>query len=246
MTEEKKHHEGHSTHHESHSTHHQAHHTTHAGGSPLQGLPEIPKVDFAAVTPDKMKGGIADVLEILKMNKAKIDAVGGRDGEGITMALIYMAVGLLGAPLGGAIIGYTFLKMTVRTPILSALISWVVAVAIGFIGLYITNLVAERLFKGKGKFGQYFRVMGYASFASVLGFLTFIPIVGSLAVLWVNLVINYLALKQVHKLDNTNAILAMIVSFVITMILAFVVASVGLGAAMGGGMMGGFGGSASY
>jgi hypothetical protein len=237
MTEEKKTHEGHPAQHAEHATP-PKHHTEH---NPLQGLPEIPKVDLKSVTPDKIKGGFMDVLEILKLNKAKIDAVGAKDGEGITMALVYMAIGALGAPLGGAVFGYTFMRMTVRTPILNALLGWVIAVVVGFAGLYITNLVAERLFKGKGKFPQYFRVMGYASLANVLAFLTIVSIVGSLAGLWVGLVINYFALKQIHKLDNTNAILAMIVSFVITLILGFIVASVGLSSMVGGGMMGGFG-----
>jgi len=232
MTEEKKPHEGHTTH-PSHPSHQ-------ASNNPLKGLPEIPKVDFKGVTPDKVKGGFMDVLEILKLNKPKIDAVGAKESEGITMALIYLAIGAIGAPLGGAIIGYTFMRVTVRTPIFSALIGWVIATVLAFAGFYITNIVAERLFKGKGTFPQYFRVMGYASLASLLGFITIIPIVGSLAGLWVSLVINYFALKQIHKLDNTNAILAMIVSFVITILLGFIVASVGLSAVMGGGMMGGF------
>jgi len=241
MTEENKH-EAH-VHHESHPQHEA--HVHHEGHPAHQGMPEIPKVDFKDVTPDKMKGGFMDVLEILKLNKKKIDEVGARDGEGITMALVYLAIGAIGAPLGGAILGYTFMGMTVRTPILNALIGAVIAIVIAFAAIYITNIVAEKLFKGKGKFPQYFRVMGYASLVNILGILTIISILGSLAGLWVGLVINYFALKQVHKLDNTNAILAMIVSFVITLILGFIVASVGLSAMMGGGMMGGFS-SAGY
>jgi len=229
MTEENKH-----SIHSSHS--HQDQH----GHKENLGLPKIPPVNFKDVTPDKVRNGFMDVLEILKLNKKKIDEVGARDSEGITLALIYMALGAIATSLGGAIFGYTFMGITVRTPILNALLGGLVAILVAFVGFYITNIVAQKLFKGQGTFPQYFRVMGYASLVNVLGVLTILSILGSLAGLWVGLVINYFALKQIHKLDNTNAILAMIVSFVITLILAFIVASIGISAVMGGGMMGGF------
>ena len=232
MTEETKHHETH-TQHTSHPSH----------TSPLKDLPPIPKVDLKGVTPDALKGGLMDVVEILKLNKAKIDVVAGRDSEGITMALIYLAIGSFGAPLGGAIFGYNFLGVTVRTPILNALIGGVIATVMAALVVYITSLVAERLFKGKGKFPQFFRVMGYAYLVSLLGIVTLVPFLGSLAGIWV-LVVDFIALQQVHKLDTTNAILTIIVTIVAFVILSFLVASLGMSAMMGG--LGGSGVSLNY
>lgn len=235
MTEETKHHETH-TQHTSHPSH-----TSHS--SPLKDLPPIPKVDLKGVTPDALKGGLMDVVEILKLNKTKIDAVAGRDSEGVTMALIYLAIGSFGAPLGGAIFGYNVLGVTFRTPILNALIGGVIATVMGALVVYITSLVAERLFKGKGKFPQFFRVMGYAYLVSLLGIVTMVPFLGSLAGIWV-LVVDFIALQQVHKLDTTNAILTIIVTIVAFVVLSFLVASLGMSAMMGG--LGGSGVSLNY
>ena len=237
MTEEKKHethaHASHPAPHAAHTTHAAPAHTapSHAAGSKPIAMPEIPKVDLKGVTPDALKGGFMDVVEILKMNKVKMDAVAGRDSEGITIALVYLAIGSVAAPLGGAIFGY----FGFRTSILTALISAVVAVVMAAAVYYITNLVAVNLFKGKGTFPAYFRVMGYASLANVLGLLSMVSILGTVAGIYVGLVINFIALQRIHKLDTTNAVLTIIVSVVATAIVGSVLAMVGLSA--GAGMM---------
>lgn len=196
------------------------------------GMPEIPKVDLKSVNVAALKGGFGDVLEILKLNQSRIDAVAHRDSEGVTMALVYLVIGALAAPLGGALFGYTVLGTTFRTPIVSALIGAVIAIVISAVTLYITNLVAERMFKGQGKFPQYFRVMGYASLINVVGFLTMVPFLTMIASIWI-LVINYKTLISVHKLDSTNAVLTIIVTIVAFLLLGFLVATLGLTAAMG-------------
>ena len=264
MTEEKSPHEGHPEHtphteHASHAEHahqaththapHESHatHTPHETGAAHKIIAEIPKVDLKGVTPDALKGGFTDVIEILKLNKTKIDAVAGRESEGITIALIYLAIGSVASMIGSAIFGYSLGRVVIRTPIVNALIGAVLAVVIAAVVYYITNLVAVNLFKGKGKFSGYFRVMGYASLLNVLGILTMVSILGSLAGIYVGLVINFIALKQVHKLDTTNAVLTIIVSAVASAVLVYLLALVGLSAMIGGGgmfggMMGGIGG----
>lgn len=249
MTEEKKHevhsHASHPAPHASHTPHAAPTHTAtthsasaHSTDSKPMAMPEIPKVDLKGVTPDALKGGFMDVVEILKMNKVKMDAVAGRDSEGITISLVYLAIGAIAAPVGGAIFGY----FGFRTSIVSALISAVVSVVLAAAVYYITNIVAVNLFKGKGSFPAYFRVMGYASLANVLGLLTMVSILGTVAGLYVGLVINFIALQRIHKLDTTNAVLTIIVSVVATAILGSVLAMVGLSAGVGM-MMGGVGSS---
>ncbi len=216
---------------EEHQTHHSPEH--HSEPKPHNSMPEIPKVDFKNVSPDSLKGGFGDIIEILKMNKAAMEKVAHRDAEGISLALVYLAVGALGAPLGGAILGYTFFGVTVRTPIVNALIGAVLAVVMGALVFYITNMVAEKMFHGQGKFPQYFRVMGYASLINIVGFLTVLPILSTIASIWV-LVVNYQALTNVHKLNSTNAVLTIIVTIVAFIALTAVIAGLGLtGAAVG-------------
>ncbi len=215
---------------EHHSEHSEHSEHKHDNGS----MPEIPKVDMKKMNPDALKGGFGDIIEILKLNKGAMEKVAARDSEGINLAIVYLAVGAIGAPLGGMILGYTFLGVTVRTPIVNGLIGAVLAVVMGVLVYYVTNLVAEKMFHGKAKFAEYFRVMGYASLLNVLGFLTVVPIISTLAALWI-LVINYFALTTVHKLNATNAVLTIIVTIVVFIALTAVIGALGLSAAGLGG-----------
>jgi len=213
-----------------HSDSHTEHKTTHSNS-----MPEIPKVDMKNVNADALKGGFGDVISILKLDKTVMAKVAGRDSEGISIALVYLAVGAIAAPLGGLILGfYGF-----HTGIVYALVTAVLAVVMAALNLYVTSMVAEKMFKGTGKFPQYFRVMGYASLVNVLGFLTIVPVLSTVASLFVFLVVNYFALTIVHKLNQTNAILTMIVSvvvfFVLAAIIGMLVATIGLGGAIGAG-----------
>lgn len=210
--------------------HNKTQHTEHKS----EPMPDIGKVDLKSVSPDALKGGFGDVIEILKMNQAKMDAVAARDGEGITLALVYLVIGQLVAALGGAVLGYTILGTTFRTPIVNALIGGVVSAAISAAVLYITSLIAVRVFNGKGKFPAYFRVMGYASLINVVGFVTMVPFLTAISGIWL-LVINYKALMSVHKLDSTNAILSIVLTVVAFFVLTYLVGMIGLNAMMAGG-----------
>lgn len=208
-----------------HSSEHQPqHHTEHKSH---EMMPEVPKVDFKNVNPDSLKGGFGDIIEILKLNKAGMEKVAHREGEGISLALVYLAIGALGAPIGGAVLGYTFLGVTVRTPIVNALIGAVLAIVMGALVLYVTSMVAEKMFKGQGKFPQYFRVMGYASLINLVGFLTIVPVLSTIAAVWL-LVVNYMALTNIHKLNSTNAVLTIIVTIVVFIALSAVIGALGL------------------
>lgn len=206
--------------------HHPEHKPAHGG------MPEIPKIDMKNVNADSLKGGFGDIIEILKLNKAVTEKVANRDAEGISLALVYLGIGAIGAPLGGAILGYSFLGVTVRTPIVSALIGAVLAIVMGALVFYVTNMVAEKMFHGQAKFPQYFRVMGYAALLNFVGFLTIVPILSTIASIWL-LVVNYMALTNIHKLNSTNAVLTIIVTIVAFIALTAVIAALGL-TAVGG------------
>lgn len=215
-------------HHSEHHEHKPEHHAEHGHG----GMPEIPKVDMKNVNADALKGGFGDVLEILKLNKAAIEKVAHRDGEGINIALVYLVVASLVSSLGGPIIGYAGFRVS----ILNALLSGVIAAVVSAVIIYVTNLAAEKLFQGKGTFPQYFRVMGYASLVNLLGFIMpllpfgLISLFALLLLGW-GVAVNYVTLTTVHKLNSTNAILTIIVQVVAYFVLGAVVASLGLTAA---------------
>jgi hypothetical protein len=245
MTDE---HESSHEHHASHEhreaprEHHAAAHEHHAAAHGEHGMP---KVDLKKASGAALKGGLKDVIEILKLNKSRISAVAGRESEGITVALVYLIIGAIGAPLGTAVFGVTFFGTRITTPILNALVNCVVAAVVGALVLYVTSFVAEKVFKGKGTFSQYFRVMGYAYLLNVVGFLTMIPFLGALASLYL-LVVSFVALKEVHKLDSTNVVLTILVTIGVFIVLCYLLAMFGLsGAMMGWGGVGGIGGTGS-
>jgi hypothetical protein len=230
--EQKSHHEHHeAVHHEHHDAVHHEHHEAAHGASGL--MSDIPKVDFKKVSGESLKSGFSDVIEILKLNKSRINAVAGRESEGIGIALVYLIIGAIAAPLGSAIIGYYLLGVRITASWTSTLVGAIVAVVVAAVTLYITNLVAIRLFKGKGKFPQFFRVMGYAYLLNVVGFLTMIPFLGSLAGIYM-LVIAFIALQEIHKLDTTNAILTILVTIGVFLVLGYLLAMFGLSSGMMG------------
>ncbi len=192
---------------------------------------DIPKVDLKKINAGALKGGFSDVIEILKLNKSRISAVAGRESEGINIALVYLVLGAIAAPLGGAIIGYSILGIRFTTPLVSALVSCLVAAVVAALTLYVTNLVAVRVFKGKGSFSHYFRVMGYAYLLNVVGFLTMIPFLAALASIYL-LVVSFFALQEIHKLDATNSVLTILVTIGVFIALTYLVAMVGLSGSM--------------
>ena len=195
--------------------HHSDHKPSHSNS-----MPEMPKVDMKNVNADALKGGFGDVINIIKLDKNAMGKVAGRDAEGISIALVYLAVGAIAASLGGMILGY----YGYHTGIVAGIVGAVLAVVMGFLVYYITSLVAEKMFKGEAKFPQYFRVMGYASLLNVVGFLTIVPFLSTLASIWL-LVINYFALTTVHKLNSTNAVLTLIVTIVVFVLLTVLITS---------------------
>ena len=219
---------------EHHGEHHPEHHAQHSEHKPQHTqMPEIPKVDFKGVNMGSVTGGFGDVVEILKLNKAVIEKVANRDGEGIAIALIYLLLGALAVPLGAMILGISIPFVgTVRIGDVAGLESAVGSAVMFCVSLYVTNLVAEKMFQGHAKFPQYFRVMGYASLINVVGLFTIIPYVGMVAGIWM-LVVLYKTLTDVHKLNSTNAVLTIVVAAVLAFLVGAVLGSIGFGAGLG-------------
>jgi|WetSurMetagenome_2_1015567.scaffolds.fasta_scaffold134569_1 hypothetical protein len=215
-------------HHEGAHEHHADHAEHHADSKIGQ---DIPAVDLKKINAAALKSGLTDVIDILKLNKSKIGAVAGRESEGINIALVYLLIGAIGAPLGGAILGYSIFGARFTTPLLTALISCLVAAVIAALTIYVMNFVAIKFFKGKGVFAHYFRVMGYAYLLNVLGFLTVIPFLGSLASIYM-LVVAFVTLKEVHKLDAANSVLTLLVTIGVFIVLTYLLALIGLSGTM--------------
>ncbi|HLG25460.1 MAG TPA: Yip1 family protein [Candidatus Gracilibacteria bacterium] len=238
--EEHKSHESHETHPASHESHHEGHegHTgSHhaASGNPLSG-PEMkmPKMDMKDLN---VGGAFQKFLGLLKLDKKVIEEVANDEKGGVSAAL-FLLVGVVAGPLVGWLVGVRVLGVTVRVDLGVMLGQVVFALVISVLTIFITTLVANKLFKGHGTFAQYFRVMGLANglgVVNVVGSLMFslAMIAGLVAGLWM-LAIGFTAIKAVFKLDDTNAVLTIIVTVVAYVVLGAVVSALGFAGATAG------------
>ncbi|MFA5829675.1 MAG: Yip1 family protein [Candidatus Gracilibacteria bacterium] len=215
---ENQNHQGHES-----GTHHKA-----DAGNFFKDLPPIPKIDFKSVNLKNLQNGLGDIFEMVKMNKAKMHEVAGREHEGVGVALVYLLVAQLVASLGGVVFGYQIpLIGSFHTSLGQALLNFVLQAVCSVVGLYFVQFVAQK-FGGKGSFTGYFRVMGYLSVLSIFGFLTFLPIIGMLAGLWM-LVLSFVALKEIHQLSNEKTVFTFVIAFVVIFVISAILSSFGMG-----------------
>jgi len=192
---------------------------------------EMPKIDMKDVD---LGGAFKQFLEVIKLNKKAIEGVAGNK-KGGAVAAIFLVAGSIAAPLAQLIFGVRFLNVVYRPDVVSILIQAAIAIVIAVLVIFITTIVANKLFKGKGSFADYFQVMGLAYGLNVLMFLgpilpSLAPLISLVVGIWV-LIISFYALQSIFKLDNTNAVLTIIVTIVAFFVLGAVVAALGFGAA---------------
>jgi len=187
---------------------------------------EMPKIDMKDVN---VGNAFQQFVSIMKLDKKAIEAV-AKNEKGGAVAGLFLLVGAIAGPLAGWLFGTRLGPIVVRSQLSEMLVGAVFAVVIAALTIFITTLVATRLFKGKGSFAEFFRVMGLVYGAYVLNILgglvpALSPIIALVVAIWV-LVVSYVAIKTVFKLDDTNAVLTIIVTVVAYLILGALVGSI--------------------
>lgn len=186
-------------------------------------------------TSQDMGNAFSQFIEIIKFNKGAMSSI-ARDEKATVPAAIFLLIGALAGPVANQIFGVQILGTVFRPDIQSTISASVVAVLTSLLTIFITMIVATKLFKGKGTFMEYFRVVGLAYALNILTILgSVLPalamLVGLIVGLWM-LAISFVAIKSVFSLDDTNAVLTIIVTLVAYLvlgaILVSVVASIGL------------------
>ncbi len=184
------------------------------------------KLDFA--------GQFKKMMDVLMFKNGAIEALAS-DSSANAVALIFMIIGALVGPIVYSLVGVNFLGVVVRPDLVSSLVNGLFTAAISFVALYITCWVAVKQFKGHGTFEAYFRVMATLYLVNVLSALIYIvPVLGgliSIALGLVLLVIEYKTLQAVFKLDNTNAVLTIVVTILVIFALSALIGMLGIGAA---------------
>jgi len=200
MEENKPQHEAHHT-----AEHAPVHHTVAnaLGGDALA----IPKFDFTKLD---FAGAFGKLIEICKLNKKVINEV-ANDEKFNSISLVFLVIGAAAGPLFFLIFGISFQGGYVLRPdTLRGILNIILSPAISAAGLFALTYVAVNLFKGQGTFAKALRVLGLTSGVSAilaLGYLvpSLMSILGLVVGIWM-LVVGYVCLKEVFKMDDTNTV----------------------------------------
>jgi len=188
----------------------------------------------AAETLKDLKGGgkfdigkeFMNAIEVLKLNVKKMEEIANNKAAALP-ALLFILLGALAFHVGvyffianmfkglGGLAGLAGVSLT--PPILDLFISFLLLAFITIVEIFVLDFVGNTAFKGQGKFGQLFRVLGYANLAMVVSVFMQIGFIGGI---WL-LVVTYVALNKIKKLDSTNTVLTMIISLVVVSLISY-------------------------
>ncbi len=171
-----------------------------------------------------------DAIEILKLDKAKMAQVAGNPAATkwgvfflVVPAVVNLILSALTFPSGFGSIMSRYVLWPALIPVLS------------FIGgLYLIHVAATKLFKASGDFWGFFRI---ASYSYLIYWLTLIPallmtvsffaggglgeLIKLVASLW-TLVVAYHVMTDYYKLNQQNAVLALIIGVVAFVIVLYI------------------------
>lgn len=169
-------------------------------------------------------------LGIIKLDKKVIESVAGNK-KSDTVAGIFLLIGVVAVPLAHAVFGMNVFGGLVRigfTAMLTSMLGMLISVVLS---LLVATFVAVRLFHGKGSFVQLYRVLGLAYALNVLNVLGVLlaglgVFVSLIVMVWMLLIIFH-ALKYVFHLDDTNAVLTIVITVVSFLLLGQILLSLG-------------------
>lgn len=165
-----------------------------------------------------MKDELKNAIDVVKLDAKAMHSVATRKTTAAA-AILFIVLATVAMNLG---IYLQFMRFSFIKPSLGwLLINGIVYVVFTVLFIFIYDIVATQIFKGKGNFGELFRVLGYGNFVMILAV---IPMLGVLAGLWY-LVITYRALTLVKKLNPTNSVLTIIITVVAGLLLSMLLAS---------------------
>jgi hypothetical protein len=163
---------------------------------------------------------LKDAIEVVKMKTEKIHAVSMRKKAALPALLIIIA-GVMAVELGEYLNSLRYIEvirpMVAGSYNLVALLASFLIVLVSTLGIiFVYEIIGTRVFKGKGDFGQLFRVIGYGNLVLVA---SLVPILRGIAYVWYAVIV-YEAIKQVKKLEPMKAVLTIIISMVIISLIA--------------------------
>ncbi|MBU0667688.1 YIP1 family protein [Patescibacteria group bacterium] len=170
-------------------------------------------------------------LGIIKIDKKIIEKVAKDEKSGAAAAL-FLFIGVAVPWLFKAFFGIRVFNVVVRPDFSTVLISIIVGLVSVLIAMFFTTIFANRLFKGKGSFDEFFRVSGLASGLWVLAIVgSTMPMIStfvSLLLLVWGFVIFFVAIKTVFGIDDANTVLTILLTGVAVFVLGAIFSTMGL------------------
>jgi len=178
------------------------------------------------------KAEFMNAIEILKLNEKKITEVATRKTTA-TAALLFILIGMVSVSLGM----YLMVPSVWRPSLMYLLFSMVYSLVAMILVIFATDFVGSQLFKGKGDFGQLFRVFGYSYILMIpyilLAVMPGLASIISLAVgVWM-LVVSYKLVMIIKKLNPTHTVFTLLIVVVGLGVISAILAQLGIGFGFG-------------
>ncbi|MBA4336641.1 hypothetical protein C0416_02600 [bacterium] len=179
------------------------------------------------------KAEFMNAIEILKLNEKKMTEVATRKTTA-TAALLFILIGMVAVSLGM----YLMIPSVWRPSLMYLVFSMVYSLVAMLLVIFATDFVGSQLFKGKGDFGQLFRVFGYSYILMIPYILLAVApglasIISLAAGVWM-LVVSYKIIMVIKKLNPTHTIFTILIVAVGLGVISAILAQFGVGFGFGG------------
>lgn len=177
------------------------------------------------VSPTASSGDfVGRIVRVLRLERAVFNEVEA-DTSATAQAWTIVLIATLSTGLAG------FVQEFVAGPRFGnpviGLVNGVINTLIGFlVWTFVVHLVGTRIFGGTATFGEMIRTLGFAYAPNIFGILggipTLGPIIAFVLAIW-SIIAGYFAVREGLDLDNTKAILTIIISFIALLIVAVII-----------------------
>ena len=185
---------------------------------------QAPGVPPTAGAPPRQRSFLERIYASLMLDPSLYEEVES-DRAATTQALLVVAIGSISHGIGNALA--QVLRGSAAAGVGTGFFGGLVSALFGWlIWSFITYLVGTRVFGGKANYGELLRTIGFANAPSILGFFTFIPILGGLVsfAIWVwGLAAMVIAVRQALDFSTGQAIMTAVVGFIAAIIFFVVV-----------------------
>lgn len=160
------------------------------------------------------KKELKQAWQVITLKKPAMAAV-AKDEKAFGPAILFVILASFASALGEYIFPQRFMGVVYRHGFDDVVAQTVVISVCTFLAIAVLSLIAEHLFKGKAKLKDYFKVLAYAYLVMAVGI---IPALSVLAGIWL-LVLTFVTLREVHKIDVAETIGTIVIAMIALVIL---------------------------